>query len=1719
MPSAIIRPGPRQCVKLESERSVENDKQNVGYTVFDKTDDYDILEKIAENKKAVVYKAVHKDSPARLLVLKLFKAAYLSNHKISRIRQRIEHLKVLSTPLAVIPDYFEVRDGFCFITQAYFAGVTLDSLTGPGRPMALPVFFTIACSMARVLDAVHTAGIIHGGVKPHNILVAPDTLDLRLIDFISVLDASDSSHFIYEPYFVQQTLPYTSPEQTGRISHTVTHATDLYSLGVILYELLTGHLPFSSSDPLELIHAHLAREAPEVRKLVATIPVSLSTIVAKLLLKEPEKRYQSSRGLLNDLLHCRDEFAATGRVGEFILDSDIHAHRVPFISRLVGREKQTAEILEAYEQVADGGFRSLFISGLPGIGKTRLIQELQKPIVKHRGYFTSGKFDLYQKNIPYNSLIQAFRNLTRTFLTESDERVSLWKNKIQKALGEKGKVLTDVIPELEILIGSQPPVKPLPPVESLNRFHDLFDRFLSCLASEQNPLTLFIDDLQWCDTASFDFLSYVFANFGKHPYLFLIGAYRHNEVDVSHPLTRLIADISQGKGIFSEIRLEALPPEHCHEMVASILDSSLDKTRALSDFIAVLTDGNPLFIHESLTYLNNEKLLTMDEDEQWRWDLNKIQDSRMPKTVVALFGRKIRKLPPDVITLLEHGACMGNTFLPEELAAVRDLSLIDIYTRLKPALQQGLLTEQEDRLRFIHDRVQEAALSAIEPQRRRRIHWQIGERILAAAREQGLAGENLENLENLFVIASHLNLGRDKSPDAETAYLLSDINYHAGNKALDALATEAANEYFRMSRQLLPKDCWRQNHYDRTFKIFQRAAKTELMCGRHEDSEILLDQLLKHAKTDLDRAECLAEQAISLSSIGSFVASIETANRGLAYFGKAIPESSEDADEQRKILMKKIRAREDIWQTILDMPLTEDRQSRIEFAFYSELIPNYYLCGRLSQLYLTGAQATLRCLSTGMDEAVIYSLAAIGLHLAEEEDFEQAFKYEDLVRDLAAKYPNTFGAARGMNAIVWALMHSRSHPRKIADYCLKSIQCGKNCGDMFTAAVAYGPLLWNLQVQGADLREIRRYTDECVEFTERYHLPFPADLALASKVGWLDPMTKADVRPSMTEIIAKWEQSNYFASAGSYFVHRAVSHYYLGEHAEAQRHLEGALKYLMGLTDSVLKREWLVFRVLNTIKLHENDKTGSGLSQLRETVQPQISKIEQWTALGPLLQPYLAFIYAELERVTGDFKQTRSLYLDAIAIAGEQNYVLLEGHLNECLGELLHKAGQHSAHVYFAEGARLYRLCHAQRKYSAIREKSPYFIEQEKNPQMQVEGETTPFYTLPDLDIGYLMKSSLAISAEIEQDALLRKIMQVVVESSGAQHGFLLVPDEDALLVRAECHATEQQAVVMQRRKLEEVEGICKTIVRYVYRTREKVILQDASGQGNFKDNPEIQEMRLRSVLCLPVIKQSRMIGVLYLENRLAGGVFSLERIQMTELLTSQAAISMEHAALLGKHREAEGQIRKSLREKEVLLKEIHHRVKNNLQIIHSMLNLQMPHFKDANAIELFKESQNRVYTMALIHEKLYQSKSLAGIDLAEYVNSLIAYLFLSYGANEEVVGTEVSIQNVGLDLDKVIPVALIINELVSNALKHGFHNAAVSRGGSNEIRVELSRGPDRVVRLLVSDNGAGFPANLDVEHSKSLGLKLVRVLVRQLNGGMELHTENKTEFVITFTG
>ena len=1456
---------------------------------------YTLTEKLGESLQSIVYKGYHKNRPDQPLVIKLLKLLHGWDDHLRHLQQKIERLKVLHDPRSCTPLAMELdpEAGIPYIVQPWFSGLPLTTWTAQHPNLDLAVFFTLACALTETLQAVHQAGITHGGIKPHNILVQPGTLSLHLTDFITPLDIRDVSHFIYDPEFVRNTLAYTSPEQSGRINYRVDFSTDLYSLGIVFYELLTGKLPFFSLDPLELIHSHLAEETPDAHESNANIPCQLSKIIARLTFKQPEKRYQSAAGLLADLLRCREDYLASGAIAEFPLGLQDRTQRMIFISKMIGRHAESELIQHEYNRVMDNDFRSVFISGLSGIGKTRLIQELQKPLVRHRGYFTSGKFDQYQKNIPYSSLIQALRTLLRTFLTESDTQVAQWQSKMLTALGNEGRVIIDVLPELEFIIGAHPEAPPLPPVEARNRFNNLFGRFLACLADAAHPLALFIDDLQWCDTATFDFLQTIFDAPEDHPYLFFIGAYRHNEVDATHPLTRLLCNNQLRSEALQEIRLEALGPDECHDMVAYLLDSPRSTTVHLAEFIARLTEGNPLFVSESLTWLYNENLLHRDHLQHWQWDMNKIRSTTMPSSVVELFSAKVRMLPPVTLHSLNYCACMGNRYTATEVALALNMDLEQLFETLKPVLMLGMLLENQADLQFVHDRVQEAVLAQIDLQARPAIHWSIGQRLL----RQIPANADLEAQDNLFSIAQHLNRGRPEALDQAMAYRLVELNFHAGNKALNTLAGEAANDFFLIAHDTLPPNCW-EYAYELTFRIYQKLAKTDLICGHYEASERLINQLIKHAVSDMDKAEALAEQTTSLSSFGNFNTAIATANRGLAYFDKAIPTDPEQARQRMNTLMEQIASQGDVWNTMLNMRFTEERESKIELAFYSELIPDLYMCGLVDQLYLAAAQSTQLCLEGGMDESVIYSFSIMGLNLGEQGHFELAFRYEDLAHDLCAKHPNTFGATRGMNGIVWCNMHSRSHPSAIADYCLKAIQSGKNCGDLYNAGLSYGPLLWNLLVQGKNLRLIKDNAKECLSFSRKNQLSFSQALGEAVLSGWVAPM-KPDYQPvAMEATLKRWQADNYVAASGSYFVLLGISQHYRGEYLAAATSLAAVEDYLHGLTDNVLKRLWLVFCILNRLRLLDLDKN-STWAELEPEIIPLLHKIETWAQLGPLLRPYLALIRAECARAKRRFRAARNLYLDAIASAQTQDYDLLTGYLFENLGDLLTQQRLGDASIYYAEAQRLYRLCRADGMGSLLQERRELAPINKALRRMETSAKTRELSILPSLDIDYLMKSALALSAETDLAQLLQKIMTVVLESSGAQHGYLLIKEQDELVIVAEQHIGKHQTSNLPHYSLSRAAGICQAIVNYVFRTHEKVILRDAGSVGDFQTAPGVQELGLRSVLCLPMIKQTELIGVLYLENRLAEGIFTAERSLMTELLSSQATISLENTRLL----------------------------------------------------------------------------------------------------------------------------------------------------------------------------------------------------------------------------
>ncbi|MDY6862751.1 MAG: AAA family ATPase, partial [Thermodesulfobacteriota bacterium] len=955
--------------------------------------EYNVLKKLGTGPWSEVFKVCRKDKPDRPLILKRIKLGrFGSRNPTNDIERQIKYLKQKSLPGTIIPDLHSHGETTLFLVQEYFKGIPLGYWRKTQTKNNLRDFFKIACAIAEILDKIHKAGHIHGGIKPNNILIMPDTLDIRLIDPVRVIKMDEIMYFIDNSDFMINTLAYLSPEQTGRIKKNLAYATDLYSIGAVFYELLNGKPPFLSTDPLEIIHSHLAEDPTPLNEIDSDIPGVVSDIIARLLRKETERRYQSGIGLLGDLVECRREYINRGKITSFSLglrDSNVPLN-IPSV--MVGREREKELLLKEHTISTSGPFRAVIISGPPGIGKTRLIRELQEPIIEKGCYFTSGKPDQFHKNIPYRTLTQALRSLIRTILTEDKEKIAYWKDTITKGLGLNGRLITEFIPELELIIGIQPEVVDLPPIEARNRFINTTDRFISCMAGHDHPLTLFIDDLQWCDTTEYDAIENLFINTEDHPYLFFVGTYRQNEVVENHPLSNLLQRVRKTGNLLTELHLEKLDFFHINELTSHILNAPSSLTKSLSEIINVISGGNPLYIDESIIWLYENKLIRTNQEGLWQWDSDSIRNSMLPESAVTFFRDNLMKLPKDVVFLIQTAACLGVTFRSEDLAIITGMDIATLNQELSPAFSQKILLREKNFLAFFHDRIREAVYDTIDDKTKRRIHGRIGEMLLRSLPR----GTDPMCADNLFDIVGHLNKGRDNITNRETLLRDMRLNYYAGMRSINSLAFEAASRYFKKSMEFLQENIW-DTDYDFTYSLYKNLSKSELSQGNQDKSAIILETLIKKSRTEVDMAECIKERAAILLSLGEFQSSLDEGNKALSLLGVGIPRTDEDVQLKIKEYDDAIMKKPVSPDKILDRPGIYKREHLIELDIYNLQLTAYYIMLNIERFTLAAIQATYLCLTEGINE---YSSFPISMY--------SAFLFEVVERDIPLWVKNTF---------------------------------------------------------------------------------------------------------------------------------------------------------------------------------------------------------------------------------------------------------------------------------------------------------------------------------------------------------------------------------------------------------------------------------------------------------------------------------------------------------------------------------------------------------------------------------------------------------------------------------------------------------------------------------------------------------------------------------------
>ncbi|HWE30992.1 MAG TPA: serine/threonine-protein kinase PknK, partial [Polyangia bacterium] len=824
-----------------------------------------------------------------------------------------------------------------------FGGRSLEQLLL--APLPPGEFLPLAISIARALGEVHRHGVIHKDVKPANLIVRADTGEAKIADFGLAMGAEMARQETSATRGIEGTLAYISPEQTGRMNRGVDERSDLYSLGVTFYRMLTGSLPFKGQDTLEWVHAHIAKSPRPPNQVLPGIPAILSELTLKLLAKAPEDRYQSAAGLIADLERCRVEWTTSGGIERFELGQRDRAQDFALPQRLYGRQDEVALLRALFDEVvAAHRPRVLLVSGYSGVGKTAVVRELQGPVVRERGLYLAGKFDQYRRHVPYSAIVQALSDLVRHLLTESATQLDEWKTDITDALGPNGRVLTDVVPDLELLIGAQPPVAELGPGESLNRFQLVFRAFIRLLARAGRPVVLLLDDLQWADRASLDLLQPM-CDAANGP-LLIVLVFRDNEVDVNHPFADAVDNLRKAGAAVSDLRVTPLAVEHVNALVADALHAPPEDCAALSRIVMAKTEGNPFFVNEFLKTLHLDGLLRLDRATgAWRYNAREIEARQISDNVVELLIGRLRSLPAPTQRALELAACMGNSFDLATLAIVNETSLADTAAALDAASAAGVVIVAGQAsppapatcYRFVHDRIQQAAYALIADEHKAGAHRAIGRLLLARLDDEQLDAK-------IFDVVDQLDAALPLITDAHEKARLIALNLAAGRRAKLSTAYQPAQRYFLTALKLSPADAW-TTRYAELLELHIELAECEYLSGDLDDSRRHFEDALAHAESDLDRAKILYLQMKLLQVAGKMDAAVAIALRSFALFGLDVPNTV--ADASRAVEAEMARAKALIGTRaiadLLDAPLMSDPNVRMIVGLLEASGPPIYM--------------------------------------------------------------------------------------------------------------------------------------------------------------------------------------------------------------------------------------------------------------------------------------------------------------------------------------------------------------------------------------------------------------------------------------------------------------------------------------------------------------------------------------------------------------------------------------------------------------------------------------------------------------------------------------------------------------------------------------------------------------------------------------------------------
>jgi len=1582
-------------------------------------------------------------------------------------------------------------------------GGTLDwILRTRANRLELPTLIRIAVNVADCLMQIHREQVTLNEVTPFNLLVNLDTFEVKFIDIrmcSTDLNKSPMSLLSDRP---ERLLPYISPEQTGRTGRTPDYRSDFYSMGIILYELLSGSLPFELKDVLDIVYRHLAMSPDPLHHRCPSIPESVSDIIGKCMEKMPEARYASAFGIKSDLEECLARCQAPEKAESFAIASRDTPEGWVVPSQFYGRHLEQQNLREALMRASDGAAEVVWVSGDGGIGKTSFVKETFRKVAPFKGSFAMGKFDTHHIAPPYDIWIQIIEELVDQLLMESNMQVEVWKLRIMRAVEGYGQLLIELVPKLELIIGQQPVVQSLPPMDAQHRFHLIMNRFIQLFLHRDRPLVLFLDDLQWADEASLQYLTYLLEDrTTKH--LLVVLAYRDGEISPLHPLNRLNKHLIERNTVMSIIHLKALEHADLNQLLCDVMHDEAAETDELAVILLHKTEGNPFFLKQFLQDLiDGKQVIFVESDRSWQWNLQRIEEMKVPDNAVEYLSNKLGLFPTHTVYALGRSAFLGSSFDLEVLSIITELPIHELSEVLSIAVREHLLqlvsSENGYKYKFQHDRIQQAAYALVPEVERSNLHLRIGS-VLKQRLESG-------DYAKLFQAVHHLNQAWERLDQPEQKLELVELNLQAGLKAKQSTAYETSLDYMRHATTLLEVDSWNEN-YTLSFQAFKEQAELEYLCAHFEMANELFHLLISKAKTNLDKAlVCTIKiQLESTNDNYEEVISLGRTTLQLLNVRHNFDPSSINLTLQWLRLSRKIRKYP--FETLNHLPPMTDEMRKVAM---SALVHTSNACFFVNKKGWLASTFTMVEMTLDYGMTPESSIGFVGYAMFQYFQLrhdEEAFRWGMLACSLSKPYP-TLHVKTLTSFSICSGSWRRYDPTMLETFTDHAGKVGLESGDLWhgnqsvlvncALLMQYGHPLGNIYDR------LIAHSGDFLRHNNSLHWKQATVFValLARLTGYRisdDPFEATDI--SSAEFAESVHGDEFHMIEELVCTLQYLPGYLFGRYGEAKKALMKAATILESREDNVDYSVQYTYESLVWAQLYE-EATAQEQREYRDHLRKRLKTMKKYAERSPEnhLHKYL-LIKAEIARLARKNRQAEELYEESIETARKCGYNHDLAMAAECYGKYALRQGKLGlAKTYMTEAYEAYL------KWGALAKAAD--LEQKYSHLLLVRRASG----LESVDYLSVVKSVQALSGEMEMSRLLDTLMRMMFHNAGADAGALIFENEGRWVVEA--YGTSEEIHIKSFPFEEDSELFPTAIIGYAARTQEEVVLHDAANDGMFRRNPYVRKSGLKSVLCLPIMYQNKLICLLYMENKLSTGVFTPERLDVLKLLGSQCAISIANAKLYSgiqylkdsleeQVEERTRSLERSMREASAALAEVSiYEERNRIaQEIHDIVGhtltstiLQIEagkrllHKNMEGGVQRLNEAQDLVrHSLNEIRGSVHMLKEDKYADLSIMLNQLI---------RETERNTGVVIHAAIHDLPELM--STTYKKTIYHALQEGLTNG-IRHGKSVEFHFSLEP-VGANVQFRLEDRGIG--TNIIV---MGFGLKAMKERVEQLGGSLSI--------------